>query len=127
LALLSPGLDYKNSKFHKDHLHPGTAFKSKALNAARVPASDMEFYRDTKHWNSILNLGHLDSNENKSKSASTLADWVAKEAQRQKVASAKFCSDHHLPDDPLLLDFLRFRDFITERRKILGEQLHQLL
>lgn len=127
LALLAPGLDYKNGKYHKDHLHPASAFKSKALTAAGVLAADTEFYKDAKHWNSILNLGHLDANENKSKNASTLSDWASNESQRQKVSLAKFCSDHHLPNDLSMLDFMRFRDFIAKRHKILAEQLRQLL
>ncbi len=45
LALLAPDLDYKNRKFHKDHLHPESAFKPNALTAAGVPPSDIDFYR----------------------------------------------------------------------------------
>jgi len=128
LALLAPNLDYKNGDFHKDHLHPADPFKDRRkLSAAGVSASDMEFYQDPKNWNSILNLRHLDANENKSKQDSTLSDWVTKEAKRQQVSMAKFCSDRQLPTDLSLLDFLRFRDFIAERRKVPAEELRQLL
>ena len=127
LALLAPDLDYKNRKFHKDHLHPARAFKSKALIAAGVPASDVEFYRDPRHWNSILNLGHLDANENKSKTDSSLTQWAGKEAARQKISITKFCNDHHLPEGRSSLDFMTFPGFIDERRRILGKELRESL
>ena len=127
LALLAPNLDYKNGDFHIDHLHPQKAFGNKALRAANVASGDLEFYADPKHWNSILNLRHLDANENQSKQGSTLSDWASNEAKRQKVSLAKFCTDRQLPDDPSLLEFARFRDFITARRRILGERLRKLL
>jgi hypothetical protein len=127
LALLAPNLDYKNGDFNKDHLHPESAFKNKALSAANIATADLDFYRDRRHWNSILNLRHLDANENKSKQHSTLVDWVSKEAKRQKVSLTKFCTDRQLPDDASLLEFARFPEFVAARRKILGEQLRQLL
>jgi hypothetical protein len=127
LALLAPNLDYKNGDFHIDHLHPQKAFGNKALRATNVASGDLEFYADPKHWNSILNLRHLDANENQSKQGSTLSDWASNEAKRHKVSLAKFCTDRQLPDDPSSLEFARFRDFITARRRILGERLRKLL
>jgi hypothetical protein len=126
LALLAPGLDYKN-KFHKDHLHPASGFTPKALKVAGIVDADWAFYRDTKHWNSILNLAHLDENENKSKNDKPLAEWVKTEISRQKISMRKFCSDHLLPDKSALLVFKNFRKFVDERRNILGKQLRELL
>jgi hypothetical protein len=54
-------------------------------------------------------------------------DWASKEAKRQKVSLTKFCIDRQLPDDASLLEFARFREFISARRKILGEQFRLLL
>jgi hypothetical protein len=126
LALLAPNLDYKNGNFHADHLHPASAFRRRTLAAAVVQAQDLAFYEDAKNWNSILNLGHLDANENQSKQDTDLATWVAQEAARQKVSSTKFCIDHLLPD-PAHLTFLQFPEFIQERRRVLGDQLRALL
>lgn len=126
LALLAPNLDYKNHDFHKDHLHPASIFKKKALTAAGVRQEDIDFYLDPKNWNSVLNLRHLDANENKSKQDQKLADWVAVEAKRQVISEVKFCSDRQLPA-PSLLALSEFRNFISERRKILGQQLRELL
>jgi len=126
LALLAPGLDYKN-RFHKDHLHPASSFKPKALKAAGIAESDWEFYRDEKHWNSILNLAHLDENENKSKSDTPLAEWVNSEVARQNISIEKFCSDHLLPREYDLLSFSKFPKFIDARRAILRERLRGLM
>lgn len=126
LALLAPNLDYKNGDFHKDHLHPASAFERDKLLAAGVEAADLEFYEDEKNWNSILNLRYLDANENKSKQDTDLAIWVRTEALRQKISEAKFCMDRQLPD-PAMLSFDRFREFIAERRRILGQELRGIL
>jgi hypothetical protein len=87
LALLAPDLDYKNGNFHKDHLHPASAFKKRAARAAAgMRPEDSELYGDTDNWNGILNLRFLDANENKSKKDGSLYDWVEREAKRQMVS-----------------------------------------
>jgi hypothetical protein len=126
LALLAPNLDYKNGDFHKDHLHPASSFQRRELSAAGLIAEDLEFYGDERNWNSILNLRYLDANENKSKQDTDLATWVRAEAQRQKTSEAKFCLDRQLPD-PAMLSFDRFREFIAEWRRILGQELRRIL
>ena len=127
LALLAPNLDYKNGDFHKDHLHPRDSFKKRQLVAAAVSDADMEFYLDPVNWNSILNLRHLDANENKSKQTTPLSDWVRSEAARLHVSEKEFCINRELPEETSLLAFSRFRDFIAERRKILGTALRKVL
>jgi hypothetical protein len=127
LALLAPNLDYKNGDFHKDHLHPKDAFKKRQLVAAKIPEADMEFYSNAKNWNGILNLRHLDANENKSKQTTPLSDWARGEAARLHVSETEFSINRELPEDTALLAFSRFRDFIAERRKILGAALGKVL
>jgi Protein of unknown function DUF262 len=127
LALLSPNLDYKNGNFHKDHLHPASAFRKRQLQSAGVADGNLSFYQSPVNWNSIVNLSHLDGNENKAKQDKSLLDWVSSEAAQQKVTLTKFCNDHLLPNDPAVLDFSRFPDFVGERRKILGQRLQELL
>jgi hypothetical protein len=127
LSLLAPNLDYRNGDFHKDHLHPSSVFKRKAkLTALGISENDIAFYRDPKNWNSILNLRHLDANENKSKQDKELAAWVMQEASRQKETETKFCLDHELPE-PSLLAINDFPKFIKERRRILSGQLRAIL
>jgi hypothetical protein len=126
LALLAPELDYKNGNFHRDHLHPASKFKARALAAAGIPEGDLSFYRDNRNWNSILNLRHLDANENKSKQDSDLASWVSKETERQEVSLAKFCTDHQLPSAEFLA-FANFTSFIEKRKEILRAKLREIL
>jgi hypothetical protein len=91
-----------------------------------IENTDFEFYEDEGNWNSILNLAFLDANENKSKQAKQLSEWVAFESERQGISEKKFCNDHLLPDGECL-SFSRFREFISERRRIVGEKLRILL
>lgn len=127
LALLSPNLDYRNGDFHKDHLHPKAAFKRKRLVEAGIGEADLDFYSDPKHWNSILNLRHLDANENQSKQDTSLDNWAASEAKRQKTPLEKFCCDRDLPQKQEDLEFSNFRHFVAERRRVLRERLKEAL
>jgi Protein of unknown function DUF262 len=126
LALLTPELDYKNGNFHRDHLHPASKFKPKALATAGISDGDLPFYKDERNWNTILNLRHLDANENKSKQNSDLSDWVSKEAERQQISKAKFCTDHQLPPVEFL-GFAEFPEFIEKRKEILRAKLREIL
>ncbi|HUZ47824.1 MAG TPA: DUF262 domain-containing protein [Terriglobia bacterium] len=127
LALLAPQLDYKNGNFHEDHLHPRSMFNKHKLLVAGVPESDLSFFLNPQHCNSILNLAHLDSNENKSKQNKPLADWVAEEVCRQKDSYEKFCVNHDLPSEGGALDLLQFRKFIEVRRQLLRARLKESL
>jgi len=127
LSLLAPQLDYRNGNFNKDHLHPASTFNRKQLLKAGVPESDLDFYLDTENWNSILNLGHLDSNENMSKQDKPLSEWVGAESSRQKVTHEKFCVDHDLPSESGDLALLRFRRFVEVRRVLLRDRLEKAL
>ncbi|MGH9400889.1 MAG: DUF262 domain-containing protein [Terriglobia bacterium] len=127
LALLAPQLDYRNGNFHEDHLHSHSMFNKRKLLAAGVGESDLSFFLDPQHWNSILNLAHLDANENKSKQDKPLADWVAQEVARQKGSYEKFCIDHDLPSDSGALDLLQFQKFIEVRRQLLRARLKEAL
>jgi hypothetical protein len=126
LSLLAPNLDYKNGDFHADHLHPASAFKSRNLGTAGIAKEDFGFFQDVKNWNSILNLAHLDANENKSKQDRPLEMWVSGEAIEHALSPNKFCTDHLLPP-PDCLKFQQFREFIAIRHKLLSAKLTALL
>lgn len=127
LALLAPSLDYRNGDFHKDHLHPASTFSRQRLIDAGVQQSDLNFYLDPKNWNTIINLAHLDSNENKSKQDKPLIEWVTEEVQRQQGTYEKFCDDHRLPAENGVLSLLQFSKFVEARRSILRKSLKQIL
>jgi hypothetical protein len=111
LSILYPNLDYKNNNFHLDHLHPASAYNNNADHEWQI-------------HNSILNLQMLDANENESKNAMPLLDWVNNEVQSGKAKNA-FLNEHLIPD--VDLSYANFNSFIEERRKILRDKLRQIL
>ena len=118
LALLYPNLDYKNNKFHQDHLHPVSKYDF-------LSEQDKEKYGwDT--FNSILNLQMLGANENESKNNSDLKVWIEQEIKDKGDSYRKsFLEDHIIPD--VDFDINNFSIFIENRKKILIEKLKKLL
>lgn len=115
LALLYPNLDYKNNNFHMDHMHPAAKYNDLS------DKDKQEFGWPV--YNSILNLQMLDANENMSKNASDLVLWVTN--QTKNSDKKKFLEDHLIPDVNLELN--NFKEFITERKKMLQSKLKELL
>jgi hypothetical protein len=121
LALLYPNLDYKNNNFHKDHLHPETAFKSMDKE------TQVKF--DWKTYNSILNLQMLDANENMSKNGKDLSSWVKSQTVSRDLNN--FLDDRLIPneidkpDNGLRLE--EFPNFIQKRKVILSNKIRMLL
>lgn len=107
LSLLYSNLDYRNV-FHKDHLHP------------YVLCSEAEL--DWNVYDSILNLQMLDANENMSKNAKPLKQWVD-EATADCDRTA-FLKAHLIPD--IDLELTNFDDFIEQRRLILRDRVRQI-
>ena len=66
---------------------------------------NLAIYEDTKNWNSILNLAHLDANENQSRQDKDLGTWVAKEAERQSVSQLNSAPTPENPWQQLSLNF----------------------
>lgn len=117
LALLYSHLDFEMNTFHKDHLHPASYFQ----NLKRSAFSDEElfkFYKDEKNWNSIANLQLLNSSINESKSDKPLGVWI----NERKVD----LTNQLIPDN-VPLDIDNFKNFITERRKLLRIQLKKVI
>lgn len=108
LALLYPNLDYKNNNFHLDHLHPAASFD--------------ERIHDWPTYNSILNLEMLDANENESKNAKPLEQWVNEETK--DIDRHAFLSTHLIPDVDLSIN--NFSNFIDARKKLLIKKLQDL-
>jgi uncharacterized protein with ParB-like and HNH nuclease domain len=116
LALLYPDMDYKNNNFHQDHLHPATTYdnitdKEKATYGWKV-------------YNSILNLQMLDANENMSKNAKSLKDWVEQET---KNADLKRFMDSHIIPQNIGLELTNFTQYITDRKALLVTKLKSIL
>ena len=116
LSLLYPNLDYKNNNFHKDHLHPESAYDM-------LPDSTKAKYPFSV-YNSILNLQMLDSNQNQSKNDMPLVDWVDKECVALSCSKTEFLAEHLIPNVDLSL--ANFEQYAEERRKLLRANLKKL-
>lgn len=115
LAMLYPNLDYRNNNFHQDHLHPAASFES-------LSQEEKDKY-DWRIYNSILNLQMLDANENESKNAKPLAEWV--DEQTSGGNRERFLEDHLIPDVDLSLE--NFASFIENRKTLLVSKLKALI
>ncbi|HEG0356241.1 TPA: DUF262 domain-containing protein [Campylobacter coli] len=117
LSLLYPNLDYKNNNFHKDHLHPESAYKEyEKLYKATDNCISFNIY------DSLPNLQMLDANENESKNNKPLKQWVNEKCNGNRK---EFLGKHLIPDVDLSLE--NFNNFIEERKKIIIDKLKSIL
>ncbi len=116
LALLYPDMDYKNNNFQQDHLHPAASYND-------LSEKEKATY-GWKAYNSILNLQMLDANENMSKNAMSLKEWVEKETKNSDVK--RFMESHIIPQN-VNLELTNFTTFIIERNELLVKKLKSLL
>lgn len=118
LALLYPHLDYDNRNFHKDHLHPISAFDADRLQDMGIPEDRLAFYLNREHCNAIVNLQLLDANENEQKSDLPLVEWVA---------NRDIDLDRQLIPRNVSLDLTHFEEFIAARKALLVERLERMM
>ncbi|WP_297129500.1 DUF262 domain-containing protein [uncultured Porphyromonas sp.] len=117
LSLLYSHLQFDTIAYHKDHLHPASAF-GKLTEKDFVSVEDFEFYTDKKNWNSILNLQLLSRSVNVSKNDESLQDWVT---------NKNIDLPYHLIPAGVGLEFSNFREFINKRKDLLTETLNQIV
>ena len=116
LALLFPDLDYKNNNFQQDHLHPEASYND-------ITDKEKETY-GWKVYNSILNLQMLDANENMSKNAMNLKEWVEKETTNRDIK--RFMDSHIIPRN-ISLELSNFTQYINSRKILLIDKLKTML
>ncbi|MFV8269499.1 DUF262 domain-containing protein [Flavobacterium sp. GT2N3] len=116
LALLYPDMDYKNNNFHQDHLHPATIYNG-------ITDKEKEIY-GWRVYNSILNLQMLDANENMSKNAMSLKDWIEKETKNSDLK--RFMDNHIIPQN-IILELSNFTQYISARKILLVAKLKEIL
>ncbi len=124
LALLSPQLDYRNNDFHKDHLHPISAFAPAAINQMGLSEEAKVQFSSPEWNNSIINLQMLDGNENMSKQDKSLKEWF--EVETQKKDRGLFLERCLIPSDASL-EFKDFSEFAEKRRALLADRIKALL
>ena len=113
--MLYPDLDYRNNNFHQDHLHPAASYEN-------LKQEDKDKYGWIT-YNSILNLQMLDANENESKNAKPLAEWINEQTNTDN--KNKFLETHIIPDIDLSLE--NFSEFVEKRKQMLIEKLKTLI
>lgn len=107
LALLYSNLDYRNT-YHKDHIHPFALCQNAGY--------------DWEEYDTILNLQMLDANENMSKNAKQLKEWVESETTPENRSA--FLNAHLIPETDLGLE--NFHKYIEARRLLLRARIKQL-
>jgi uncharacterized protein with ParB-like and HNH nuclease domain len=118
LSLLYPNLDYYNQDFHKDHLHPASFFRNIDNDGAKIKPEDIDFFKDPKNWNSLLNLQLLNGRLNESKQDMMLEDWI--KANQIRVEELLIPSDANL-------EIEHFKSFVEKRKALLSEELKNLI
>lgn len=117
LSLLYSHLQYDNVAYHKDHLHPASAF-SNLKRTDFQNDEDFKFYLDKNNWNSILNLQLLSSATNESKSDEPLKDWVN---------NKNIDLQSHIIPTGTSLEFEDFREFINKRKILLTNTINRIV
>lgn len=115
LALIYSHLNF-NQELHKDHLHPFSFFDK--LQQGSMSDTDYQFYKDPLNFNSILNLQLLNGALNESKNDTPLKEWVENKS---------IDLDNQLIPKDVSLDITHFKDFITERERLLRSKLQAVV
>lgn len=121
LAFIYPSLDFRH-KFHQDHIFPKKLFTRKRLEKRGIKAEDIDFYLE--NYNYLANLQLLEGVPNQEKSGKDFDVWVNEKYPNEKDRKA-YMERHYIPDTDLKLE--NFRQFITEREKLLVAEYKKLL
>jgi hypothetical protein len=106
LSILFPKFNFEFKNPNVDHLHPKSQFNDETYTL--LSANQIEFYNN--HYNTVLNLGLLSEEQNKSKNKSPLHDWIDKQ-----LAFNVTIKDSLLIPENTSLDFYNFEEFINKR------------
>lgn len=121
LAFIYPSFDFRN-KFHQDHIFPKKLFTAKRLRKRGIDDSDIEFYLD--NYNYLANLQLLEGVPNQEKSGTDFDVWV-KEKYPNSDDRKAYMKRNYIPDIDLSLE--NFKEFITEREKLIVSAFKNLL
>lgn len=123
LSLLYSSLNY-SFKYHLDHIHPKSFFKTRKLNSLGITDENQKENFKNK-FNSLPNLQLLQATANTEKSDKSFEEWLAKKYPNQ-TDRANYLLQNHITND-LSLKFIDFADFYDKRRNILKREYMQLL
>lgn len=113
LSLLYPDRDWKDNKYHEDHIFPKTNFTSAKLKQRSYDQDKIQEYQ--QYYNTIVNLQLLTDSENLEKNSKDFDDWFSQRDQNFK--------DRHTIPTVNSYNFDNFLDFVTARKELLGTKL----
>jgi len=116
LSLSYPDRDWKDKKYHEDHIFPKSKFTKAKLKARGYDDEKIEKYRE--YYNTILNLQLLTESENLEKYSEDFELWI-------NTRDNNFKNRHMIPDIESY-DFDYFLDFIDERRNLIKKKLESI-
>jgi len=122
LSLLYSGLNL-SFKYHKDHIHPKTAFhkrKMKALGLTDERMQEFEQYKDN-----IANLQMLEATGNIEKQDKPFSVWL--NDTYSSAAGREAYLRQNLIDPAVSLDFVNFPNFIESRQEIMRQKFAAIL
>ena len=116
LSLLYRDREWKDVKYHEDHIYPKSEFTKAKLSRRGYTEAKIKEYQ--AHCNTILNLQLLTDSENLEKNDKDFNDWI-------KTRNTYFKNIHSIPE---LSDysFDNFLEFISLRRKIIYDKLSSI-
>ena len=115
LQLLYPNLDYKNSKFHIDHIYPKSKF---TINNKMLPNECLDWK------NYLFNLQLLEGSENISKRAKDPEVWLDEVYKTEEEKNEYKCKNYINKD--FRLEWTNIKDFENMRRENIKKQLQAL-
>jgi len=122
LSLLYPGLN-SAYKYHQDHIHPQSVFKTKFLAKQGVEPEDIELY--LSEYNKLPNLQLLEATSNIEKSDKPFEEWLNMNYPTHEAKESYLRQNLIAPTQSLeLKDFLAF---VTARKQYMKEQLIRML
>lgn len=113
LSLLYPNRDWKDNKYHEDHIFPKSEFTTAKLRQRGYAKEKIENFQ--KYYNCILNLQLLTDSENLEKKAESFDIWFSTRDNNFK--------DRHTIPTISAYTFENFLEFIIERGKLLQHKL----
>lgn len=116
LSLLYPNRDWKDNKYHEDHIFPKSEFSVARLRRRGYDEDTIAEYR--KYFNSILNLQLLTDSENLEKNSKDFEEWFSSRDNNFK--------DRHKIPTINSYNFDNFLEFVSERKKLLEQKLKSI-
>ncbi len=121
LSLLYPHLNYSQSKFHQDHIHPSARFDKANFDSINLGEEDRIKWVMMK--DQLPNLQFMEASNNMSKNDTSFYDWLMK---KDEISRKHFCQINYIPADADI-HFADFERFFFNRKELLKKELRGLL